>query len=639
MARRGWGLSRRRSARSGDPSTTPGGRELSEWVEISSRDVFDTDDDNPYLPPGTPPQWQSEHEPTRSKGWRARRQQRRAEAEAEAAARHRTALPDPWGTPPEQEPEPRQVPPSPSSAPSRPSSSSASGRSTTPMRPARAGPTPSTRPSGKRGTMRPAQPGPVKPGTGSAAATTSRGGRVGGLIVLALVVLGVVALIVANTQRMPGNLGGPDIANAPTERAELVQLEPVWEAFPSDTMYRPIEGGTYRGLPFALTSDVVVLRMGEDMFEDSLAYGLMALSRADGNIAWELALDGVVCASDLVTLPEPGSIDALACAGERPADAEGPAGERLLLLDPATGEVLVDAPRSGTAASIGTATAGVVVREVAGPVDTGDDPVVGLRWFDTTGTELWVADAAELHEDVRGQFDYSRGEDAIARTEWARIGEALLVGLDGNVLVLEQSGAQVPLNGNDEVIDCWALVVTGESFVCDDWDAVQVVRDDATGTWRDGWRAYAELVGYGVEAPVLLGSTMTDDVSSVAPLDPTTGATGDEIARVRDFYPTVIGTPDVPVLFGGELMIGLSPGGTSGVWRRAFDDTYGNDSVFVAGDRVVYRDYSGDRSQDVVLDAADGHETARLQVGSLWPVEGRQVLSISYDGVRLFELP
>lgn len=584
MARGGWGLGsrgRRPFGRRPDPEITPGARELSEWLELTSQDVLDNGR-NPYLPAGTSPRWREEDlEPVPAAT--TKRKRRRAARSAGTAGQ--SGVPRPSGAP---------------------------------------------RPSNARRRADSA-------GTPAPKATTRH--RASGWLVLAApVVIGVgVVLLAQANDGGPGDLGGPEIPNASTTRADLVQLTPTWSAFPDGAMYTPIQGGNYQGVPFVVTPETLVLRLGEDRFDDVDARSLMALRREDGNIAWELALERVICASDL--LPRDAGPDLLACAGYRPADAaaaDSPGGSRLLFLDPATGEIVVDAPGGGTAASVATAAGGVVVRDVA---IRDADREITLRWFDPDGTQLWELNAVDVNPDLDSHFDYGTDEDAISRTDWGRVGEAILVSLSDDVLVLEASGAQAPQDERDGVVACWAVAVTGEdSFVCDGLSATGVARAPG-GEWREEWHSRdVDLVGAVFVAPLLLGVDAEQDVATVVSMS-ADGEVGAEIARLEGYIVRVLGTADVPLLSGREALVALSPGGASGLWRIRADRNYGDGGIFVTGDRVLVPDYSGDRIEDVVRDAADGHEIVRLQQGTLHPVEGRTVLAMSYRSVDLLELP
>lgn len=615
MRWRQWGIGKR-SSRRGDPAGTPGARELSDWIEQSSADPFEDDGKNPYLPPGTPAQWRTEL------GSAPRKRRKRRTTAEDTAGR---------GAPRPAESAGPAGPAEPATS-GKPAKSATSATSAKSARSAKSGSPGTSATSAK----------PAKPAT-SGTPARKRGRRRIVWAAIAVVVGAAAWIVIATIPRPPSDLGGPAIPNASTARADVVDLDPIWSAYPPHVMYSAIQGGSYEGLPFVVAPEVLVLRIGEDRFEDEGATGLMALSRDDGNIAWELALAGVVCAAEPLALPgEGGAVEALACAGERAvADAapEAPAGLRLLFVDVANGAVLLDSPLAAAPASIATALSGVVVRDVAVRGVDADNHAIGLRWFDTAGDQLWEVNAADLHEEVRRDFDYGSRDDPISRTDWARAGGAVLVSLDGSVLALEEHGAQVPVDDDGGVLSCWNAAVTGESLVCSGLRAVQATRDPGTGQWRAGWRADVDIAGTRLTAPALLGTDSDGGVARVLEMSPDTGQTGAEVARLRGSFVQLRGTADVPLLLGREAMVRLTPGGGRGLWRVPIDRSYGVDGLFVAGDRVVVPDYSGDRSQHVVRDAADGRELARLQGGSLWPVAGRQVLAFAYDGVRLLELP
>lgn len=625
MGWRQWGIGKR-SSRRGDPTGSPGAREISDWLESSSPAVEDDDEPNPYLPPGTPPTWaQASDEALLGAGSRGSKRRRRGKRN-----------PEPSGTEGGRGASKRRA---------RGASGGAGASSSAP-----------------RPTLASSRPSTSSPTAAASGPATARRRPTSGYLVVVALVLALIGggIWFANRDRPPGDLGGPAVPNADPTRAELVDLDPVWEAYPSDVVYGGIGGGSYDTSPFVVTPETVVVRRGEDLFEDSEAYALMALWREDGNIAWELELDGVICATELLHVS--GAVahaseaeEVVVCAGNRPADAAtdgAPAGERLLFLNPTTGRIGLDQELDAPPASIATATQGLVVQDrlalpgTAGASAAGEGAVLGLHWFDATGRELWAADAVEVSGELADRFvpddpDPDDPEPKLYKTEWTRYGDALLVAMSWNALVLDAAGPHVLLDDGDRELTCGTLAPAGASLVCaDGWRATQVVADPATGDWREGW--VSEVGAVGAErllAPLLLGEDSEDDVTAVMTLDPATGAAGAELARLRGYYIRLHGTREVPVLRGSDALVVLAPDGGSALWRRGFDSDYGGLGLFVAGDRVVLPDYSPSPRQDVVLDAADGHEVARITEGTLWPVEGRQVLSLAYDGVRLIELP
>lgn len=426
-----------------------------------------------------------------------------------------------------------------------------------------------------------------------------------------------------------------------------------WHTRLDDTVYSGIAGGLPGGDPFVATPDVLVVRTGADSYTDAKVRAVVGLRMDDGSVAWELPLAGAVCATDLLTATGPiadetEADELLVCAGTR--DTGDAAGHLLLFVEPTTGRIVADHELTAPVDSIATTPSGVVLRDdVPAPAD-GATPTITLRWLDDQGAQAWAADAAELSIQVAKQHGESSQPD-LTHTEWSRLGDAMLVGLGTNVLVLDRAGLHVMQAADGDELKCHAVApVSDTELICDSDLAVKVVRD-ATGEWAAQWTSQARLVPSATGSrmiPVALASFLDGTGAAVGTFDLATGEVRDTFARVDGYYVGMLGDQDVVVLRGSKDLFRLAEDGTSTAWHKEWDfDSSAGIGPYVAGDRIVLRDVAadtGDTAGFLVLDAADGNDVGTVQIGQditgqYRPLSGRTMFTADYHNVRLDALP
>lgn len=395
----------------------------------------------------------------------------------------------------------------------------------------------------------------------------------------------------------------------PPSNVEPSELAPVWTSADLTVLNEGIDGFAWDGPPVVVTEEVLVVRVGSSSY-DAPASAVVGLARADGSQAWQVDLEGAVCAETVIELD--GGTLGVVCAGAN----------RVLTLDVASGEVQREFAAEFPTRFIAASQSGVLQIGETNP-DSGS--TIAL-WTDVDGNELWQEDLAlrsEFDRDLMeedGTYElYELTRTATAQGSLFSSGSAAFFASDAGLVATEM---------------CWVVYVDDDGYICGNG------RDGSTKTswtgevlWKDG-ASLAAGTQWGV--PAMLTDPWYEDEPYVRVADPASGDPGVEVLDADELELVfTLGTPDVTMLHIEDTLYVLDQDEVA--WQVESD--HGRSAIQVVGDRVVVP--SEDFRSVGVYEADSGTQVATLDglLMDCTPIGGRELFCPTYRGADLYLLP
>ena len=613
MARRTWGLGKRRQARLGDTdyekvigeygsSISPSGPPSDSEPFGVAGSADEDDAPNPYLPPAS----------VKGRG-------RRKTARSRASAKEASAVRAPFEAAPIEQ-TPSQVRAGTRHEAKR-RASAAQGEIDRAADEAAA--QAAARDESVRITDRTAVGAPVGAGASGAAGAGARAGwralrpsQVLGVLAVALLTPTIV--VFANTSdrisdpwpttNVPGNLTAPQV---------------LWSFdHPDRSPSRKGLAGSSEIFESVYQAEGVVIARFDDRSSDVVVPSqVVGLDQLEGEVRWSFDLDDARCAKPIDTsAADVESGMSLICSGTR-------AGETVLeTRNVATGDLVdervLDFPR---VEGINVTSSGV---QVLGPLDS-ETGAMELAWFDRQGVPVWRIDLATLVPPDLYAYD-DADEFSLKSLRW--------FALDAERSVLKVGDVNLHLDGMRAVSlgSCRQPVTSQGLFLCP---------SDRGFEARD---ASGELVWTNPMAGMFIDKSW-GEAASVAPdyevprgnvtaIDWATGEFGGVAVEFPDSQTVYrMGSPEMGIVTAGPDVAGLSPDGRTALWFTTLPVEYLNAANLV-GDVVV----ADAGNQGVyVLDSATGDELGRYSIqDSVVSVQDEAIITLGpYEGIARISFP
>lgn len=417
-----------------------------------------------------------------------------------------------------------------------------------------------------------------------------RPGQIVGVLAVALITP--VILLLANpSDRNPGPMNPvPSGLDDPTvlwsfDRDDLVASR------------KGLSGSDKRFESVFVSQGVVIARFDDRGVDGVIPSTVVGLDQGTGDLLWSFVLNDARCApprpnASGTAAPtasgEPGA--ELVCAGTR-------GGQRMIeVREVATGEMLtdldVDFPR---VSGINVTSTGI---QLIGQLDS-ETSSMELAWFDLSGTQIWRVDLAAIVPI--DQYANAVDDEYLAMPlRW--------FALDDDRAVIEVGDAIFHLDASRAASlgDCRQPTMSQGLFLCPSDRGFEARGADGELVWTNPMAGMFIEDSWGEAAPVV--SDYAEPRGTVSAIDWATGELGEALVELPDApYLVRMGSPEAGYVSGGRDLLGLSADGKSVAWLANLPVDYVT-SANLVGDKVVV---DAESKGVYVLDPATGDEISR----------------------------